>query len=116
MSRVNSASFVVLINGSPTSFFKGSRGIRQGFPLSPYLFLLVIEGIILLLHNAKEEGSIKGVNIYGSIYLTHTLFVDDVIVFGNGIFEEWLYIKGMNFLFCSASGMSFSPVKSFFRH
>ena len=45
MSCVNSASFVVLVNGAPSTFFKGSRGIRQGFPLSPDLFILVIEGL-----------------------------------------------------------------------
>ena len=75
MSCVNSASFAVLINGSPSAFFKGSRGIRQGCPLSPYLFLLVIGGLSLLLHDAKEKGAIKGVKITGSIFLTHIPFL-----------------------------------------
>ena len=49
MSCVSSASFVVLINESPTTFFKSSHGIRQGCSLSAYLFLLIIEGFNRLL-------------------------------------------------------------------
>ena len=116
MSCVNSTSFVVLVNGSPTAFFKGSRGIRQGYPLSPYMFLLVIKGLGILLNNAKDEGLIKGIKVVGSISLSHTLFVDDVMIFGKGIYDEWLCIKGITDLFCTTSGMSFSPLKSCFRH
>jgi hypothetical protein len=42
---VTISSFVVLINGSKSNFFKSSRGLRHGFPLSPYLFLLVAKGL-----------------------------------------------------------------------
>jgi hypothetical protein len=45
MGCVTSTNFVVLINGKPSCFFKSSRGLGQGFPLSPLLFLLVIEGL-----------------------------------------------------------------------
>jgi hypothetical protein len=42
---MESANFVLLINGSPSGFFKELRGLRQGFPLSLFLFLLVVEGL-----------------------------------------------------------------------
>lgn len=108
MSYVNSASFVFLVNRS--------RGIRRGCPLSPYLFLLIIEGPILLLHKAKANGIIKGVKVSGAIAITHTLFVDDVMIFGKGNFYEWLCIKVITDLIYSTSGMSISPFKSCFRH
>jgi hypothetical protein len=44
LGYVSYANFVVLINGKHTSFFKSTRGLRQGFPLSPLLFLLVVKG------------------------------------------------------------------------
>ena len=75
------------------------------------MFLLVIEGLSLLLHKAKVDGSIKGIKVYGTISLTHTLFVHDVMIFGKGVYDEWLCIKGITDLFCSESGMSFCPQK-----
>ena len=45
MGCVTTVSYVVLINGSASSFFKHTRGLRQGCPLSPYLFLLVAKGL-----------------------------------------------------------------------
>ena len=116
MSCVNSTSFAVLINGSPSIFFKGTKGLRQGCPLSPYLFLLIIEGLSLKLRKAKEDKQISGVKVFGSIFISHTLFVDDAIIFGRGIYAEWIIIKGIIDVFCNASGMSFSTTKSCFSH
>jgi hypothetical protein len=54
MGCVTSENYVVLVNGSSTDFFKSYRGIRQGCPLSPLLFLLVVEGFSRLV---KKENS-----------------------------------------------------------
>jgi mannosylglycoprotein endo-beta-mannosidase len=45
MGCLQSESFAVLINESPSIFFKTSRGLRQGFPLSPFIFLLIVEAL-----------------------------------------------------------------------
>ena len=116
MGCVSSANFAVLVNGSPSSFFSASRRIRQGCPLSPLLFILVIEGISLLIEDAKRNGKIKGIKISHQFSLTHLLFVDDVILFGLGSFEEWLAFKAILDIFCEASSMSINVNKSSFLH
>ncbi|GJX86071.1 reverse transcriptase domain-containing protein, partial [Tanacetum coccineum] len=78
---LNSLKASILINGSPTSEFSIKRGLRQGDPLSPFLFILVMEG----LHNAFEEAVgnslITSVNIKNStINVSHLFYADDVII------------------------------------
>jgi hypothetical protein len=55
MGCVSSANFVILVNGSPTEFFKSHRGIRHGLPLSPLLFLLVVEAFSRLVKKAISQ-------------------------------------------------------------
>jgi len=93
MGCVESANFFVLINGTPSKFFQVSRGIRQGFPLSPLLFILIIEVLSLLISNALDKVDIYGIKVAPSLYLTHLLFVDDAILFGMGTVEEWQHYK-----------------------
>jgi len=57
---ISSASFAVLVNGSPTDFFSASRGLQQGDPLSPLLFLLVMEVVTRMIGAASNAGLISG--------------------------------------------------------
>jgi hypothetical protein len=84
MGCIESASFIVLINGSPSQSFCSLRGLRQGCPLSLFLFLIVVEGLSKLIQNAKRSGILKGIKIYESEILSHILFIDDVMLFGAG--------------------------------
>ena len=82
MSCVTTPSFSILINGKPYGMIHPSRGICQGDPLSPYLFLLCAEGFTALLKKAELEGRIKGVSIYrGSPKVTNLMFADDSLLF-----------------------------------
>ena len=116
LGYISSANFAVLVNGSPSSLFPASRGIRQGCPLSSLLFILVIEGLSLLIEDAKRNGKVKGIKISSHLFLTHLLFVDDVILFGCGTYEEWIAFKVLLDTFCEASGMCINLEKSCFLH
>ncbi|KAG5564631.1 hypothetical protein RHGRI_000728 [Rhododendron griersonianum] len=78
---ITSPMFSVVINGELKGFFPGQRGLRQGDPLSPYLFLLVMEGFTALLQYKIDQSS-------GFIYhpkckplnITHLIFADDLFV------------------------------------
>ena len=82
MSCVTSPSFSVLINGKPFGMIHPTRGIRQGNPLSPYLFLLCAEGFTSLLQKVVLEGNIQGVSICRRApRISHLLFTDDSLLF-----------------------------------
>ena len=74
-----------MVNGSPTGFFQSSRGLRQGDPLSPYLFVVVMEAFSVLIKKAVAEGFLAPCLIRGrrseGVQISHLLFVDDTLIF-----------------------------------
>lgn len=78
MACITTANFGVLTNGVPSCFLKASQG-----SLSPLLFLLVIEGMGRMISTAHSRGSFSGMGITRNIFITHLIFVDDVLIFGN---------------------------------
>ena len=82
---ISTARFLVLINESLVGFFGSSRGLHQGDPLSPLLFLLVIEVLSRLLKRTEDGGILSGFqanpNTRGGMHISHLLFVDDTILF-----------------------------------
>ena len=82
MSCVTTPSFSILVNGKPHGMIHPARGIHQGDPLSPYLFLLCAEGFIALLAKAELDRKITGVSICrGAPRVTNLLFADDSLLF-----------------------------------
>ncbi|MFS7991078.1 putative RNA-directed DNA polymerase [Helianthus anomalus] len=82
---LSSARAAVLVNGSPTFDFQCHKGMRQGDPLSPFLFLLVMEALSACFSKADELGLVEGVRLPNSgPVLSHLLFADDALVIG-----EW---------------------------
>ena len=69
-----------------------------------------------MIKDAKRNGKIKGIKISSRLFLTHLLFVDDVILFGLGSLEEWMAFKVILDTFCEASGMCININKSCFLH
>ena len=62
---ISTASFSVLVNGTPTGFFQSSKGLRQGDPLSPYLFVIAMEVFSAFLQRAVEGGYLSGCRVKG---------------------------------------------------
>ena len=75
-------SFSILVNREPYGLIQPSRGLRQGDPLSPYLFLLCAEGLHSLLQQATDNGELYGVSLCKEgPKITHLFFIDDNLLF-----------------------------------
>jgi hypothetical protein len=82
MKCVETVSFSVRVNGHFTEYFKATRGIRQGDPISPYLFLLCAEGLSSLLKYSGPLYLSRGIRVgVHAPWLSHLLFADDCLVF-----------------------------------
>ncbi|XP_010436852.1 PREDICTED: uncharacterized protein LOC104720672 [Camelina sativa] len=79
---VRSVSYSVLVNGSPTGTITPKRGIRQGDPISPYLFLFVAEMLTQKMRQEEAKGNITSLSISNNgPRVTHLLFADDSLFF-----------------------------------
>ena len=63
MRCVSTVTYSIKINGTPRGHITPSRGIRQGDPLSPYLFLLCAEGLSALIQSSVNRGQMEGFKI-----------------------------------------------------
>ncbi|GLU22472.1 hypothetical protein SLE2022_385450 [Rubroshorea leprosula] len=90
---LRSASISILVNGSPTEEFNMQRGLRQGDPLSPYLFLIVAEGFHALLLEAEKKDVFKGVVIDDKTSISHLQFADDTALICEASINSILAIK-----------------------
>lgn len=82
MRCISSVSYSILINGSLGQSFTPHRGLRQGDPLSPYLFILCVEILSCMLKKAEELRLTYGIKIARSApSITHRFFANDSIIF-----------------------------------
>lgn len=89
MKCISSVSYAAVVNGVITNSFEASRGLKQGDPLSPYLFLICTEGFSTLLKKAQQDGIIKGIQVNrGGPWINHLFFADDSLIFAKSRDEE----------------------------
>ena len=109
-----SPSFSVGINGRLHGFFKGTRGLYQGDPLSPYLFGLVMNILSNKLNEAAQSRRFGFHPRCQESGLTHLCFADDILIFNDGSLNSVQMILQVLEEFKAFSGLSVSVEKSCF--
>ena len=106
---ISTAKFFVLVNGVPAGFFSNSKGLRQGDPLFPYLFVLGMEVLSALIRRAIDGGFISGCRLRGrrgmEMNVSHLLFADDTIIFCEARKEHLTSLSWILAWFEAASGL-----------
>eukprot|EP00253_Pinus_taeda_P036049 PITA_36049 len=109
MALASMANFSILLNGSPSRTFMPSKGLRQGDPLSPFLFVLMREGLGRVIKMASAEGRIQGLKLTtDGVASTHQQFVDDTMLQGIPTVKEAKAFKQILNDFAMATGTEVS--------
>jgi hypothetical protein len=113
MECVKTVRFSVRFNGKLIQKFCPSRGLRQGDPLSPILFLFVAEGLTSLMNNQINEGNIEELKICRrGPGISHLLFADDSLLFFKVKGDEARHIKNVLTAYEKSTGQLLNPAKS----
>ena len=113
MSCVSSVTYAVRVNGVPYGHISPTRGLRQGDPLSPYLFLIVAEGLSALLHKAVQEKKLRGVAVSArGPRISHLFFADDSLIFGRATTMECNEIQRILQVYETSSGQQLNRSKT----
>jgi hypothetical protein len=117
MTCVQLVTYSVIVNGTSVGHIHPSRGIRQGDPISPYLFVICVEALTSLLHHAELIEAITGVpsSLRGP-RISHLFFVDDSLIFCKANFMEWRRVVKTLGIYEEGSGqkLNFQKMTIFF--
>jgi hypothetical protein len=105
---ISITSFSVLLNGSPFGHFRPSRGLRQGDPLSHFLFIIGTEALSHLLHHSPRGFRVS----WDSMAVNHLLFADDLVIFTSATSSESSIVKTCLDKYSIWSGQSVNISKS----
>ena len=93
-------------------FFKGARRVRQGDPLSPYLFVLAMNVLSKMLDAAAKYGVFAFHPKCKKIGITHLCFADDLLIFSKGHLNSIIGIQNVLNMFYAFSGLQLNCTKS----
>ncbi|KAK1295842.1 hypothetical protein QJS10_CPB15g00882 [Acorus calamus] len=110
MECVTMAKYSVLINGTSEGFFSSSCGLRQGDPLSPLLFTLVMESFSARLNQLVKDGKV-GPYIKGELNISHLCFADDLLVFSDSKLSTASTLTDLFDSFARSSGLHLNNSK-----
>lgn len=108
---IDTPTFSILVNGKPTGYIQSNRGIRQGDPLSPYLFAVAMEWFTLQMELAHNQGLIQPVFNHQP-YVTHLLYADDLLVVIKGNLKAAEKIKDIFRDLESFAGLKLNEMKT----
>lgn len=113
MRCVTSVRYQIKLNGALTQQFSPTRGLRQGDPISPYLFVICAEGLSALLQDAERNGRISGVQICPAApVVSHLFFADDSILLMKADRREAEALQEVLELYENCSGQCINTEKS----
>jgi hypothetical protein len=105
MECVTTICYTVRFNGVLLDTFQPTRGLHQGDPLSPYLFLFVADGLSKVMQKESVQGTIQGLRVCRRApEITHLLFADDSLLFFCAQEEQAVRLKVALERYCKATG------------
>ncbi|KAI0500141.1 hypothetical protein KFK09_018350 [Dendrobium nobile] len=108
---ITNVNFSICLNGSLEGFFSSSTGLRQGCPLSPYLFCIIMDSLSCLIDDHANMRNFKGISI-GEFHISHLLYADDLIAFGEANNTNYSNLIDILDYFSACSGLHMNNQKS----
>ncbi|GJS56306.1 RNA-directed DNA polymerase, eukaryota, partial [Tanacetum coccineum] len=111
-SCLRSSRGSIIINGSPTKEFQFFKGLKQGDPLSPFLFILIMESLHLSFQRVVDAGMFSGIKLSSSLNISHMFYADDVVFMGQWCDNNITTLVHVLECFYRASGLRINMSKS----
>ncbi|GJS70212.1 RNA-directed DNA polymerase, eukaryota [Tanacetum coccineum] len=111
-SCLRSSRGSIIINGSPTEEFQFFKGLKQGDPLSPFLFILIMESLHLSFQRVVDAGMFNGIKLSTSLNISHMFYADDAVFVGQWCDGNITTLVHVLECFYRASGLRINMSKS----